>query len=139
MISTVITIKRTTHPLTPLSSSSKGSVCCSPDATSAVVVASSPVSRLLLPSAAGEEWDVVVCEVEKVLCEELDDVEENVMLFEVEELLDVRVNVEEEVSTNDVEENVMLLEVEEMLDVRVNVEEDVSVELLVVAELETLL
>ena len=68
------------------------------------------------------------------------DVEENVILIEVEELLDVRVNVEEEeVAGKIVEENVMLPEVEELLDVRVNVEEDVSVELLVVAEVEKLL
>ena len=58
------------------------------------------------------------------------DVEENVILIEVEE---------EEVAGKDVEENVMLPEVEELLDVRVNVEEDVSVELLVVAEVEKLL
>ncbi|CAE7807214.1 unnamed protein product, partial [Symbiodinium sp. CCMP2456] len=153
MTSTAITIKKTIHSFTP-SPSSKRSVGCSSDATSAVVVASSPVSKLLLPSDAGGERDVVVCEVEKVLCEELDDdvglpevvdvrvsveeevsvndVEEDVMLLEVEELLDVRVNVEDEVSVNDVEENVMLLEVRELLDVRVNV-------VLVVAEVERLL
>jgi len=55
MISTASTINKTTHPFTASSSSSKRSVCRSPDATSAVVVASSPVSILLLPSAAGAE------------------------------------------------------------------------------------
>eukprot|EP00439_Symbiodinium_sp_Y106_P022011 s10261_g2.t1 len=122
MISTASTINKTTHPFTASSSSSKRSVCRSPDATSAVVVGLLEVEELL---------DVRV-NVEEVTD---NDVEENVILLEVEELLDVRVNVEEEeVAGKIVEENVMLPEVEELLDVRVNVEEDVSVELLVVAE-----